>query len=95
MIPRLIGFIASLIFTLAAFFVIRYQMPYALLTLLTLAILQAIAQSIFFLHILSEKGPRWNLHVYVSTIGIVIIIIAFTIWILNHLNYNMMMKPSF
>lgn len=90
MTKRLIGFIASLIFTLGAFFVILYQMPYATITLLTLAVLQVIAQSIFFLHILSEKGPRWNLHVFISTIALVIIIVGFTIWIMNHLNYNMM-----
>lgn len=90
MTKRLIGFIASLIFTLAAFFVIRYQMPYAIITLLILAVLQVTAQSIFFLHILSEKGPRWNLHLFISTIAIVIIIVGFTIWIMNHLNYNMM-----
>ncbi len=90
MIKRLIGFITSLIFTLAAYFVIRYQMQYATIILLTLAALQVIAQSIFFLHILSEKGPRWNLHVFISTIAIVLIIVGFSIWIMNHLNYNMM-----
>ncbi len=56
-----------------------------------LAVLQCSVQSIFFLHILSEKGVRWNLVVYASTISIIFVIIFFSIWIMDNLNYRMMM----
>lgn len=100
MISRIIGFAASLIFTLTAYFIIRdpeffhLKIKLAISIILILAVLQAMAQSIFFLHVLTEKGPRWNLLIFISTITVVVIIIAFSIWIMNHLNYNMMMSNA-
>lgn len=61
-----------------------------ILTLFILAIFQFAAQSVCFLDVLGEKGPRWNLHVFLSTLSIVLIIIFFTIWIMHRLNENMM-----
>ncbi len=62
----------------------------ALLIILVLAVLQAIVQCICFLHLWREKGLPWNLIMFTSTIGMAFIIIAFSIWIMHHLNYNMM-----
>lgn len=94
---RVIGFVASLILTGAAFLIIinpgffRLDIKMAVNVILVLALLQFIVQSIFFLNLLSEKGPRWNLLVFASTLSVLVIIIAGSIWIMNHLNYNMMM----
>lgn len=93
---RIIGFVASLILTLIAFFIVvrpdffHMGIRMSILALLILAVLQFIVQSICFLNIWGEKGPRWNLVIFVSTLSIVLIIIVFSIWIMNHLNYNMM-----
>jgi len=95
---RVIGFVASLILTVGAFFIVlhpeffhlRIQMAIAIIFLA--AILQFMVQSICFLHIWSEKGPRWNLVIFVSTISMIIIIIVGSIWIMDHLDYNMMFK---
>lgn len=93
---RLIGFASSIVFTLVSFLIFFHpdffhlDMKMNAVTVLILAILQGTAQSIFFLHILSEKGPRWNLVVFASTISIMLIIIVFSIWVMNHLNYRMM-----
>lgn len=92
---RIIGFIASIILTLIAFLIIVYpdffhvRTDTNILFLLALAVLQFIFQSICFLHVMGEKGPRWNLVVYVSTLSIVLIIVVFSIWVMNHLNYRM------
>ena len=97
LISRVIGFVASLILTLTAFLIITHPVFFhlririAIIVIFILAILQGIVQSICFLNVLSEKGPRWNLVIFVSTISIVIVIIVFTIWVMNHLNYNMML----
>jgi cytochrome o ubiquinol oxidase operon protein cyoD len=94
---RIIGYVASLLLTLAAFLAVAYpdalhlQTQTIILFILIFAILQAFVQSVCFLHILSEKKPRWNLFIFASTISIIIVIIAFSIWIMNHLNYNMML----
>lgn len=93
---RIIGFTASLILTLTAFLIFFHPdffhlgMKANIIFIFTLAILQASVQSIFFLNVLAEKGPRWNLVVFASTISIIIIIIVGSIWIMNRLNYNMM-----
>lgn len=93
---RVIGFIASIVLTLAAFLVIirpqlfKLDPKMAVLVIVNLAILQAIVQSVFFLNIFGERGTRWNLVVFGSTLSIIFIIVAFSIWIMHHLNYNMM-----
>ncbi len=87
---RIIGYVSSLILTMLAFFLIALKIKMASLFILMLAILQASVQSIFFLNVLSVKGSRWNLLVYASTLGVIGIIIFFSIWIMEHLNHNMM-----
>jgi len=96
LVSRLIGFFASLVFTLVAFLIVLYPdffhvgIRINILFLLILAVLQFIAQSVCFLHVLEEKGPRWNLVVFLSTLSFVLIIVVFSIWIMNRLDYNMM-----
>lgn len=93
---RLIGFAASLILTLTAFLIVMRPEFHlgtqgTIIVIFILALLQFVVQSIFFLNLLSEEGPRWNLFVFLSTLSIIVIIILGSIWIMNHLNYNMMM----
>jgi cytochrome o ubiquinol oxidase operon protein cyoD len=59
---------------------------------LSFAVMQLFVQLIFFLHLGFEKGPKWNLVFFVSTVGIILIIVLGTLWIMYHLNYNMMPK---
>lgn len=93
---RVVGYLSSLILTLIALWMIaspsffHLNTKMAASTIFYLALLQAVVQSIFFLNIFSEKGPRWNLVVFASTLSIILIIIVFSVWIMNHLNYNMM-----
>jgi cytochrome o ubiquinol oxidase subunit IV len=96
LLARIIGFASSLILTLIAFLIFfhpdffRLDSKMNILLVFILALLQSSMQSICFLNILSEKGPRWNLVVFASTLSIIVIIIVGSIWIMNHLNYNMM-----
>jgi cytochrome o ubiquinol oxidase subunit IV len=93
---RVLGFLSSLIFTGTAFIIFfrpdffHLEMKMNILVVFILALLQCVAQAIFFLNILSEKGPRWNLVIFASTLSIIIIIIVGSIWIMNHLNEHMM-----
>ena len=93
---RVIGYAASLLLTLATFLIVAYpdalhlQTQTIIFFILIFAILQACVQLVCFLHILSEKKPRWNLFIFASTVSIIFIIVAFSIWVMDHLNYNMM-----
>jgi cytochrome o ubiquinol oxidase operon protein cyoD len=92
---RVTGFIASLILTLSAYFIIlhpeffNWDIKTAVTVIFILALLQSLVQLIFFINVWKEKGPLWNLVVFISTVSIIFIIIYFSIWIISHLNYNM------
>lgn len=92
---RIAGFLASLILTLASYFIIinpfffNFDIKTAIIVIFMLALIQSFVQLIFFINVWKEEGPLWNLGVFVSTTSIIFIIIFFSIWIMNHLNYNM------
>lgn len=90
---RITGFIASLILTLAAYFIIIhpefFNIKTAALAIFILALIQSLIQLIFFIDVWEEKGVRWNLGIFISTVSILFIVIYFSIWIINNLNSNM------
>lgn len=92
---RITGFITSLILTVAAYFIIinpeyfNFEIKTAILVIFVLALVQSLVQLIFFINVWKENGPLWNLGIFVSTVSIIFIVIFFSIWIINHLNYNM------
>ena len=98
-----IGFISSVVLTLAAYILIEihvnsahetFSHPFLTFAFITLAVIQLIIQLVFFLHLGNETGPRWNLVVFGSTVAIVMLLVVGSIWIMNHLNYNMMASPD-
>lgn len=87
-----IGFTLSLILTLAAYLAVVDDIfsGWVLLTvILIIAVIQFAVQLIFFLSLGQEAKPRWKLVIFVSTLGLVLIIMLGSLWIMNHLNYNM------
>lgn len=92
---RVTGFILSIVLTLAAYLIIIHpesvtsSTQMAIITIFTLAMLQSLVQLIFFINVWKEEGPLWNLIIFISTVFIIFIIIFFSIWIINHLNYHM------
>lgn len=92
---RVTGFILSLLLTFAAYFIIvepeffHLGNETAIMTIFTFALIQSFVQLICFINVWKENGPLWNLGVFLSTVSIIFIVIYFSIWIINHLNYNM------
>lgn len=93
---RFTGFIGSLLLTIGAYFIIIHPEYFnmdnrtAIGTIFAFALVQALVQLIFFINLWKEEGPLWNLGIFISTVSIIFIIVFFSIWIMNHLNYNMM-----
>lgn len=92
------GFVLSLALTLCAFWLVRLHVShhhisptdkFMVIALASLALTQLLAQLIFFLHLDRESKPRWNLVVLGFAVIIVVIIVAGSLWIMYHLNYNM------
>lgn len=91
--PQYIGFVISLILTLAAFRIVsHYHLTNWLLTLTIfgLAITQALAQLVFFLHLGLESKPHWNTITFLFTVMVILIVIGGSLWIMTHLDYNLM-----
>ncbi len=92
---RISGFIGSVILTLIAYFIILYPDSFTGSTLpapnliFFLALVQSVIQLVCFIDVWQTKDFYWNLSVFISTASIIFIIIFFSIWIINHLNYNM------
>ncbi|HAC56302.1 TPA: cytochrome o ubiquinol oxidase subunit IV [Candidatus Saccharibacteria bacterium] len=95
----LIGFVLSLGLTLIAFVLTTIQsdfqgkaypdLPLAV-ALVTLAITQLIVQLLFFFHLGHEAKPRLNLASFLFMLMVVGIVAFGSLWIMYHLNYNMM-----
>ena len=88
-----VGFLVSLILTVGAYLVVEKHLLVGnllILTVLGFAIAQFLVQVIFFLHLNREARPRWKSKAFMFTFMTVIIIVAGSLWIMNHLNYNMM-----
>lgn len=88
----IIGFTLSILFTLLSYFlVVNHITSGALLvaTILVLAIIQLFVQLLFFLHMGKEQKPYWNLTVFISFVGIILVIVIGSLWIMYHLNYHM------
>jgi cytochrome o ubiquinol oxidase subunit IV len=88
-----VGFILSLILTLAAYYAVveklfsRTRMP---LVIGVLAIAQAAVQLFFFLRMGQETKPHWKLTVFLFMLLVVVVIVFGSLWIMYSLNYNLM-----
>jgi heme/copper-type cytochrome/quinol oxidase subunit 4 len=93
---RITGFFSSLILSLVSFSIIidphafNLEINAAVIAIFILALGQSLVQLYFFIDVWEEEdGTQWNLGVFASTVSIIFIIIFFSMWIINHLNYNM------
>jgi cytochrome o ubiquinol oxidase operon protein cyoD len=93
----IIGFILSLILTLAAYFAVVEHLfipTHLRITIGVLALAQAAVQLIFFLRMGQEQKPHWKLMVFLFMLLVLIIIVFGTLWIMYSLNYNLMTNTT-
>lgn len=99
----LVGLSLSLFLTLASFILVFAQVESGgelfsidnlVPLLLVFAMTQMAVQLIFFLHLLHEDKPRWNLVFFVSTFALILLVVVGSVWILTNLNYNMMPQQT-
>lgn len=94
----IIGFLASIALTLLAYNLVVGEIINGLTLLLLiggLALAQVIVQLVYFLHLPDEMKPRYKLLSFGFMVVILLIVVVGTLWIMHHLNYNMMdMSPN-
>jgi cytochrome o ubiquinol oxidase operon protein cyoD len=91
-----LSFLLCALLTLAAYFAVteKWFSPASLIALVgAFGVLQIIVQLFLFIHLNAETKPRWNTIVFLFMILIVAIVVIGSIWIMHHLNYNMMPHP--
>lgn len=89
----LIGFVLSVILTAIPFWVVMAGVAegnWAVTIVVASAIAQIAVHSAYFLHLNTSGEGGWTLLAYVFTLVIVVITIAGSLWIMYHLNTNMM-----
>ena len=90
----LIGFIASALLTAVPFWIVMKgpigSVPVATAVVVVLAIAQILVHTFAFLHVNTRVQGGWTLVAYVFTAVLVLIVITGSLWIMLHLNANMM-----
>lgn len=87
-----LGFVLSVLLTLAAYFLVVNHMlseKVLVFTIIGLAIIQLWVQLVMFLHLGQESGPRWKMLSWLSTVSIILIVVIGSLWIMDNLSYHM------
>ena len=91
--PPLLGFVLSLLLIVAMHrFATMHHLAGTTLTvtIFGFALLQAVVQLLFFLHLGLESKPHWNTISFFFMVLVAVILIGGSLWIVQNLNYNMM-----
>ncbi|TXR53817.1 cytochrome o ubiquinol oxidase subunit IV [Reinekea thalattae] len=89
-----IGLLLSIVLTVIPFLMVANEVgPAQLLipVILICAVAQILVQLIFFLHMNTSSEQMWNTTSAVFVVVIVAIILVGSLWIMQHLNHNMLM----
>ena len=90
----LIGFVLSAVLTVIPFWLVMTgaleSRQATVLIVIAMAIAQILVHTICFLHVNAEGEGGWTLMAYMFTAVLVLITIGGSVWIMFHLNTNMM-----
>ena len=93
-----VGFVLSVILTAVPFWLVMGKViPNATVTafvVLAIAFVQIIVHMIYFLHLNSKSEGGWNMLALIFTMVLLVIMLAGSLWVMHHLNANMMPMPS-
>ena len=88
------GFLLSAILTALAFWLVMGDVleddRATALVIMVFAAVQVIVQVVFFLHVSARSESGWTMVSLLFTLIIVVITLAGSLWIMHHLNHNMM-----
>jgi cytochrome o ubiquinol oxidase subunit IV len=92
----LTGFVLAVVLTIASFWVTRTALIYGpalAVALLVLAVAQMGVHLVFFLHITTDPDNTNNVMALAFGILIVCLVVFGSIWVMGHMNQNMMPVP--
>jgi len=89
----LTGFVLSVVLTGVPFaLVMLHLMPVATLipVIIGVGVVQIVVHLVYFLHMNVSSSQVWNNAAFVVALIIVLILIVGTLWVMYHMNHNMM-----
>ncbi|CDZ79620.1 Cytochrome o ubiquinol oxidase protein CyoD [Candidatus Rubidus massiliensis] len=89
----IIGFILSLLLTLASYYLVTEKLlnGWTLIhVLIGLSCIQAFIQLVCFLHLGLESQPSWNLLSFLFMLLVLVILVFGSLWIMHNLNERVM-----
>lgn len=93
-----IGFLLSAVLTAIPFWLVMTgalaDVQATAIAVVALAFVQILVHTYFFLHVNNKAEGGWTLMALIFTVVIVAIVIAGSLWIMFHLNSNMMPMPG-
>lgn len=92
-----IGFVLSLLLTSLSFYLVATKQltsPTLVYTIVGLALLQAICQLIFFLHVGQEDSPKWETLIFCFMVLVLLIVAGGSLWIMGDLNDRVMSEMT-
>lgn len=90
----IVGFLLSVVLTAIPFWLVMTgaleDTQWTVIAIIGFAVAQILVHTVCFLHVNTRAEGGWTLLAYVFTAVIVLIVIAGSLWIMYHLNTNMM-----
>lgn len=94
----LIGFLLSVLLTAIPFWLVMGNVmaspKVTAFVVLGFAAVQMVVHMVYFLHLNAKVEGGWSLLALIFTAALVIIMLAGSIWVMYHLNTNMMPTPD-
>ncbi|MBY6265025.1 cytochrome o ubiquinol oxidase subunit IV [Azospirillum sp. 412522] len=89
----MIGFVLSVILTVIPFWLVMngtLDNTTTTVVILALAVVQIIVHMVYFLHMNGRAEGGWSMLAMIFTIIVVVIMFSGSLWVMYHMNYNMM-----
>lgn len=88
-----VGLILSLVLTVIPFSAVMsgaFNTGTTVIIVVAMAVAQILVQLIMFMHMNTKSDEGWNLTSFVFTITILALVVGGSLWIMHHLQLNMM-----
>jgi cytochrome o ubiquinol oxidase operon protein cyoD len=93
-----IGFVLSVVLTVIPFWLVMSGVLgdklVTALVIAAFAVVQVFVHMVFFLHMNTKSQGGWNFLALVFTLIVVGIVLSGSLWVMYHLNHNMMPMPA-
>ena len=91
------GFLLSVVLTAIPFWLVMNDVlgnaTLTAIVIMAFAAVQIVVHMVYFLHMNGRSEGGWNMMGLIFTIVIVVITLAGSLWVMHHLNVNMMPMP--